>query len=103
MKISKILHKAADKYLWDGFGSPPNEEAQNEIYSCLAIHKVLIEKQYANNFVSCEKIVSDFLKKMGLRTYSNIEFAEFKNTEEAQGARYLWLKFAALVAEDEGL
>lgn len=102
MKISEILHMAADEYLWDGCGPPPSGYAQNKTYSCLAISELLCEKNKGSFFYH-EEPVFDFLKEMGIRTFSSLEFSEFKSAKEIQGARYLWLKFAALVAEDEGL
>ena len=44
-----------------------------------------------------------FIDSLGCSRRSLFEFNEFERGPERQGARYLWLKFAALVAESEGL
>lgn len=53
--------------------------------------------------------IFDGLTEMGLNPYSCTEFAEFaegrgrSDLSPRQGARYLWLKFAALIAEEQGV
>jgi hypothetical protein len=43
------------------------------------------------------------LVELGVDCSSMDQFAEFKQGETRQGARYLWLDFARLVAESEGV
>jgi hypothetical protein len=42
-----------------------------------------------------------FISSLGVSTGSCNEFCEFQKGEERQGARYLWLMFAYLIALDE--
>ena len=92
MKISERLHRAADERLWDG--EAPYFRVSQDVwrYSCDAIG-------VSNDAVKAR----NFVKNMGVCVASASEFDEFPTVAERQGARYLWLKFAALVAESEGL
>lgn len=95
MKISQILHKAADEYLWDGV-----KDKNVMSYSCAAVG---ICMTYHGCSAKQEAKVIEFLDQLGCPLYSMEAFDEFETYKDRQGARYLWLKFAALVAEEEGI
>jgi len=103
MKISEILRKAADEHL----KSVDDYDEGRMRYSCNAVSNACstLDRNHAENF----KRVMDFLIELGVdcgRTDNGInpQFAnDFEAGPERQGARFLWLDFAALVAEDEGL
>ena len=97
MKISEILRKAANEHLHDlpeirFFGGV-------WMYSCCAVAEsenghdeddsVDLESSQAVAFLR------EFEGSTGIRAFSD--------EIDPQGARFLWLHFAALVAEDEGL
>ena len=92
MKISEILHEAADVYLWDGI----EDDHDKQLYSCDAINTA------TENTQTLLKIKSG-LKEMGLNTETFSEFKEFPYGEQRQSARYTWLKFAAMIAEEQGV
>lgn len=99
MKISEILHKAADEFLWDGVSCDKHLFQ----YSCDAVGGARI----ASGLSFFDYQTKDFLHSLGLKPRPGSAFIEFEEDDEAteasQGARYLWLKFAALVAEEEGI
>jgi hypothetical protein len=107
IKISKILHQAADKYLWNGIGGRcPSGKAE---YSCEAVMFRLYELGY-EDWYELRLRIFDGMQRMGLNTHSLSAFDEFENqdnfvraTPASQGARYAWLKFAALIAEEQGV
>lgn len=95
MKVSDILRDAADKFLWDGMYEP----SPALTYSCDAV----LGGAMGDCDFSERRYVRAFLGDLGVDDYGHYEFDEFEEGEERQGARFLWLDFAALVAEDEGL
>jgi len=90
MKISEILRKAANEKLSNGIYDSDTSVAQ----SCLAIAFTQKRDRFSSALSFVARLGCDF-------DYSN--FDEFPEGEIRQGARFLWLDFAALVAEDEGL
>lgn len=108
-KISEILHLAADKCLWHPNTSP--RTGYESEHSCIAILTAMTQnydanyvfwKQYSQEF----KRILEGLKNMGLRTDSYGEgtiFNKCKTYAEAQETRYAWLKFAAMLAEEQGV
>lgn len=121
--IADILHLAADKYLAE------NEEQEifsKERWSCCAVQSALNElvveeflyKDGTRKFsrwnaskTPTGKRVFKGLRNLGLSTGSQRMFAEFEfnkygrsePTPESQAARYAWLKFAAMIAEEQGV
>ena len=108
VKISKVLHLAADTYLAacaedEGWLGPYQ-------YTCIAIKKALqveVDKVSNANYVYHWLIIKSGLQNLGFTDDRGIEvFKEFEDgyepTEQSQGARYLWLKWAALMAEEQG-
>jgi hypothetical protein len=94
MKISEILRLAANEYL---AASRDNYFCTNKKrFSCDAVEQAVRQAPDVSLFV-----VYEFLQKLGVGIRSIREFREFESVpENAQGARFLWLHFAALVAED---
>ena len=107
MKISEILHLAADEYL------AVSKYSNRQRYSCDAVRDAIHEVASANFMTSDEyhdllDRVFIGLEEMGVRKYSITQFYEFEDsknliTPESQGARYTWLKFAAMIAEEQGV
>ena len=106
-KISEVLHLAADKYL-SVDGSYVNADGRHvERYSCCAVNRAI------NSFylpylveVAIEKEVFEGLENMGCDTESSSLFNKYgdyrKGDANIQGMRYFWLKWAALMAEEQG-
>lgn len=101
MKISDVLHEAADRYLACSLEEHQAKYINKTLYSCTAI--LLGKTEETNYFPSAE---FNFIESLGCPTWDDPFSDLFENDDSlelTQGARYLWLKFAALVAEDEGL
>lgn len=100
MKISEVLHKAADEHLasnYDNF----NSSWKTERFSCCAVGA-------AAGFDSeVESRILKGLEEMGCPTSSTTAFSHLGYDDildsETQGVRYMWLKFAALMAEEQGV
>ena len=96
MKISEILHEAADVYLWDGVAK---HNYKNE-YSCDAVQTAAFVNGYRSLQIDD---IKDGLKEMGLNTNGFGEFSEYITGVDRQSARHNWLKFAAMIAEEQGV
>jgi len=92
-KISDLVWKAANKELWTGIGQRRWIDCE---YSCVAASLIC---RSDNEWTRTR----DFLKDLGCPINSYGVFREFRAGQERQGARYLWLDFARLVAESEDL
>jgi hypothetical protein len=104
-KISDVLWLAANHKL-----SPDPERAPEygkAHFSCDAVMYV-----FGSNYGTDDPLFDrtmDFLRELGVNTEAYDQFGEFEvkksywneSTEKAQGARYLWLMFAYLVARSE--
>lgn len=95
--IAEILHTAADEYLWAG---PGDRRRRTSPYSCLAIG--LAEGSPYDDPWPSPSIRSG-LEELGVSCHALGEFSEFTKQKDRQGARYAWLKFAALLAEEQGV
>jgi hypothetical protein len=120
-KISDILHDAADKELahnqetyW--CSSTPTRKASLERFSCCAIDNALtnfLDKNYTSlSWLDRDDIREDIfadikegLEAMGLNTDSTRAFGKEPDNlcPDIQGQRYFWLKWAALMAEEQGV
>jgi hypothetical protein len=108
--IAEVLHLAADKYLAkDDEEYRTVNEPEKQKYSCCSI-ECAVEELYGYDTPILDDIL-DGLEEMGLIGVS-CSFKEFEianhtivrtTTPESQGARYAWLKFAALIAEEQGV
>lgn len=106
--IAEILHIAADKYL-----AVKREEyclygGNKEKYSCCAVEEAVyrlyftcdIEEIYQKE--NLVKRIKQGLKNMGCPVESVDAFKDNCDfVEENQQARYAWLKFAAMMAEEQ--
>jgi hypothetical protein len=110
MKISDVLWTAANERLWDGRGFiAPNQSRE----TCCAVSDVLANEFGIYPFPfdpaddeDCDRRavkVAKFLRGLGLNTDAIGAFGVFRNDEARQGARYAWLMFAAMYAEEQGL
>ena len=103
--IADILHYAADKCLaskkeqyWAYGGS-------KEKYSCCAVDEAYIKLVGSWDYPSDQAIaIIKGLENMGCPTDSMDAFDDQGQfVEENQQARYAWLKFAAIMAEEQGV
>lgn len=92
MKISEALRLAAEEQLWDG-----GEGGLLSEFSCSAVNAAAAYTQQEIDDLRA------FLEKLGCPPSSPLAFNEFLRGEARQGARFLWLHFAALIAEEQAL
>lgn len=93
--IAEVLHLAADTFLWPG-GVYCSTDDDN-VFSCFAIERA------AKHLQTRYGPIKIGLRRMGLCTDSANEFNEFPRGTKRQAARYAWLKFAAMIAEEQGV
>ena len=111
--ISTILHEAADKYL--ACSTTEREHSMKyslkNKYSCSAISLAILRTplEYSQRFALQEQI-NFGLVAMGCSICSTSLFTEHGDPKsvvevdnDVQGMRYMWLKWAALMAEEQGL
>lgn len=100
MKISDVLWNAANKKLYH----PKFDDSRTTNFSCDAVYEALSAKNLSDNdYYDLADNTMSFLEQLGLSTNSCQAFDEFKGGAQRQEARYAWLMFAAMVAEEEGL
>lgn len=104
--IADVLHLAADKYLASDLADYGSVVSKHR-YSCCAIseatYELKVEAGKTFEFVSslgCNTGSTNLFNKQE-QYYRNFE--SYRATEKSQGYRYLWLKFAAAMAESEGI
>ena len=102
--IAKILHRAADHWLTvdcDDYDT----RSDSEKYSCCAVDSATSELLGWDNDQALT--IFEGFREMGLDTSSGTAFVELGYPKgahhETQAARYTWLKFAALIAEEQGV
>lgn len=101
MKLSKIFWLAANEYL------PPKMTIDNQTavgwgYSCWAILRAVERNVPSFFFKEYVQKSSAFMRDLGCRD-DGWQFREFSEGPERQGARYAWLMFCSLYAEELGL
>lgn len=102
--ISDILHNAADHHLSDG---TKYDYWNNNKFSCCAV-EVSIENSIdtlnicGRDYMIFNDQVFSGLRELGCDTGSLSLFTHLKPKEQQQ-ARYFWLKWAALQAEEQGV
>lgn len=107
MKISAVLHCAADMFLSDQPWGPSSfaADADKFLYSCDAVYYT-VDYLYSNaTLVEKNKLqnrIDDGMEKLGLDINEFNNFNEFLPRIERQSVRYAWLKFCALLAEEQG-
>lgn len=105
--IAEILHYAADKFL----AAKPSEYWSNggnkEKFSCHAMHEAVISLNRTFNSSEVEVVIDRIhkgLEAMGCPVDSADAFDDSGSfNAENQQARYAWLKFAATIAEEQGV
>ena len=102
-KISDVLHYAADKYLSeDGISRYKYNGFTKYRFSCGAIG-MACDALNVPELVDCIVVG---LENMGCDTNSGVLFKQYGDkitgNPDVQGMRYFWLKWAALMAEEQG-
>lgn len=101
--IAEILHIAADKHLAAKKSESWSHGGNKEKFSCCAMHEAVISLNGEVVEVIIDRI-HEGLKAMGCPVDSVDAFEEDGSfNEENQQARYAWLKFAATIAEEQGV
>ena len=110
--IANVLHLAADKYLVSH--SRYESYHAKERFSCCAIDSAIREIT-GSYFGADSKLLYDQVMKgltsMGCEVGSHTLFVKHGDKPDAyeiinhdvQGMRYMWLKWAALMAEEQGI
>lgn len=102
--IAEVLHRAADHWLAVD-GDDYEKRSDSDRYSCCAVGAAVDELCGFNQ--AFEDQIYAGLEQMGLDTESGLVFRKLGYPDEmdhtTQGARYAWLKFAALIAEEQGV
>lgn len=108
--IAEILHYAADKKLASKESQCWNRGGNKEKYSCCAVSEAVWELWNNDKIVSegeRDELINRCtkgLENMGCPTSSMCAFDDHgKFIAENQQARYAWLKFAAIMAEEQGV
>lgn len=96
--IAEVLHCAADHCLaFDRLSENRNK------YSCSAVYIAHHKLRPRGSFIQ----ITDGLKAMGCDITSmslfNNDRHSFAVNPDVQGMRYMWLKWAALMAEEQGV
>lgn len=105
--ISDALHLAADKYL---AAHDRYEGGCKERFSCLAVIEAAYELEGDYHSLFRQRLM-DGLRNMGCDTSSSDLFKIYGDNvddfseinHKVQGMRYMWLKWAALMAEEQGV
>ena len=110
--IADVLHLAADKYLVSfsrDEGPHPKEK-----FSCCAINRAILYincNLFSNESRTLRSHVMKGLSSMGcdvgsvklFEKYGDNSFDYYTINADVQGMRYMWLKWAALMAEEQGI
>lgn len=109
----EVLNLAADHFLVHNRELYDSDQFHGNRYSCVAIFDAVcaLRKLPTSKFDSAELRIDlmNFLVELGLDIHADEDqFSEFlvsreRLNEASQGARFMWLEFVALVAEEEGL
>jgi|688.fasta_scaffold479295_1 hypothetical protein len=110
--IADVLHLAADKYLV----AHSRYEADHiiERFSCCAIYSAIREingNLYGEESTILRDQIVKGLRNMGCDVESHSLFEKYGDKpdvygsiiHDVQGMRYMWLKWAALMAEEQGI
>jgi hypothetical protein len=101
-RLAKLLRKAAKKHLSSGVKDPWNESLTKKHFSCDAVLAACPKRHRGVGRYYDVNVVA-FLESLGCHCNRVTEFDQFEAGPERQGARYAWLMFAALIAEEEGI
>ena len=104
LKLANILWYAANVKLRSDDIADHNAWVQGQrAFSCEAVARAEQGLGGSSTVYYAENSCSQFLAELGVDCESIEQFDEFEPGEVRQGARYLWLDFARLVAVSEGL
>ena len=109
--VADVLHYAADKCL---VAHSRYSEGSKEKFSCCAVDEAIYRitgEFYSAESAALHRRVIAGLKTMGCNTGSMTLFKKYGDdhmdfsavNHEVQGMRYMWLKWAALMAEEQGV
>lgn len=105
--IAEILHAAADKHLAAKKSESWSHGGNKEKFSCCAMHEAVISLNSTFTASEVEVVIDRItkgLKALGCPVDSTDAFHDdFQFNAENQQARYAWLKFAATIAEEQGV
>ena len=112
--IAEILHYAADKRLaskrseyWMHSNYSMHSNVNKEKFSCCAMHEAVRDLCYNLDWEQRDALIQRIetgLKNMGCPTGSINAFEDYYEfNSENQQSRYVWLKFAAKMAEEQGV
>lgn len=105
--IAEILHVAADKHLAAKASEYCSYGGRKEKFSCCAMHEAVVSLNRTCTYDEVEVVIdriSEGLKAMGCPVDSVDAFDDSGGfNAENQQARYAWLKFAATIAEEQGV
>ena len=93
LKISEVLDRAINTYLWNGKKSVYG----HEYCSCSAVEKATKHDKVLYGEVR------KFIIELGVDCVSTREYQDFHWGEQRQYARALWLTWASMIAKEEGL
>lgn len=104
--IADVLHYAADKCL--AYDRRFTADGMKEKFSCLAVTEAIYQLECSLDGDSLYDRVFDGLKAMGCDISNDTLFMKYGDqpdnvNETVQGMRYMWLKWAALMAEEQGV
>lgn len=110
--IADVLHYAADKCLV--YDKRYTADDIKEKFSCIAVEEAifcLTGALYSIDSVALYRRVMSGLTAMGCDTGNDTLFKKYGDNPdeygyinpEVQGMRYMWLKWAALMAEEQGV
>jgi hypothetical protein len=105
--IAEILHNAADKHLAAKSNQYWAKGGNKEKFSCCAVEESVIDLHRTFNSDEINDVYNRVrygLQEMGCPIDSTDAFddaGEFN--AENQQARYAWLKFAAIIAQEQGV
>lgn len=106
-KISEVLHLAADEYLSESGAT----HGRVERFSCAAVSGAVnhVIESCQLSYGEAEDLENDIfygLEMMGCDTDAAHLFKKYgdciEGNPDVQGMRYFWLKWAALMAEEQG-
>lgn len=110
--VADVLHYAADNCLLSH--SRYGEGGSKEKFSCCAVDEAVYRitgQVYGGESCKLRRRVIDGLRNMGCETGSSTLFKKHGDSPDdhniinhkVQGMRYMWLKWAALMAEEQGV
>ncbi len=109
--IADVLHRAADLHL---IAHERYEGGYRERFSCCAIQEAIYRMYgslYGTESSAMYRRIKDGLTNMGCDVGSSYLFKKYGDKPDryedinhtVQGMRYMWLKWAALMAEEQGV